>query len=123
MALHGRPFPIKNAVDTGVAQRPVLSQLMLTKYAVQPRPQPLDGSTTLTVEGMSPKFNGNGLQSLERMRQQQQLAFGIQARTLNAASIPSGAYLDTPVPRIDVHVCRHPDRLLDRLVDHGKREH
>src|SRR5262249_9533234 len=67
ISLHGRPLGCNNAVDASVPECAVLSDLMATQYTIQFCAQPLYAMTTLVVEKMSPKLNGDTMQCFKCM--------------------------------------------------------
>src|ERR1700761_8813153 len=78
MRLHGRPFRGNDAVHDGVAQRAVGADLMVAQNAVLLGAQTLDAAPALMVEEMRAEFDRDAIELFERMRQQQQLALGVE---------------------------------------------
>ena len=63
------PLAIDDAVDAGVAQRPVAPDLVLSQHPVKPCAEALDARATLAVENVRAEIDRDALQRLERMRQ------------------------------------------------------
>jgi len=93
ISLHGRPLGCNNAVDASIPECAVLSYLMATQYTVQFCAQPLYAMTTLVVEKMSPKFNGDTVQCFKCMLEKQKFALCVDLGSLDAFPIPSSANL------------------------------
>ena len=94
-----RPFAVDDAEYDGVALRAVGQQLVVAQHAVLLGAEPLDRDPRSVIEPVRPKFHRDAAQHLERMRQQQQLAFGVDRRALRALRIPGVPDLEPPVGR------------------------
>src|SRR5688572_61821 len=94
---HRGPLRSDDAVDARVAQRAVRRATMVAQDAIELRAQALDGAPALLVEEMSPELHRDALELLERVSQQQQLAFGVQRRALYALAVPRRADLHASV--------------------------
>src|SRR5262249_77039 len=88
IGLHCGPLAPDDAVDIGVAQRAVRGDLMVAQDAIEFRSQAFDRSSALMIEGVSPEFDGDAVERLECVREQHQLALGIQRRALDAPAVP-----------------------------------
>src|SRR5665647_1961338 len=96
MRLHRRPFAGDDAVDHGVAQRPVGRDLMAAQDAVLLGAQPLDAAPALMIEEMGAEFDRDAVEFFERVAEQQQFALGIEPAALHAPGVPGRADLDPP---------------------------
>src|SRR3546814_1961365 len=85
--------------------------------------QRLESVTALSVSELRTEVGRDAIELLERVRQQHELAFGVYRAELHTPAIPGGPDLDTPIGRVDIHVCRHAHRLAACLFDDGKRQH
>ena len=97
--------------------------MVATKHAVQLSPQTLNAGTALLVEEMGAEFNGNTLQLLKGMLQQQQLTFGIECRALHAPAVPGGANFHASVAIVNVHVSGQAHGFAGGILDHGEWQH
>src|SRR5690348_5766680 len=77
---HTRPFRGDDAVDAGVAQRSVRRQLMAAQDPIELGTEALDREPAGAVEVAGAEFDRDAVERLECVRQQQALAFGVQAR-------------------------------------------
>ena len=70
---------------------------------------------------MRAKLDRDARELLERVREEQDLALGVDRGALRALCIPSMPDLETSVRRIDVEITRAADDLAARGLAHDKR--
>src|SRR6266446_6816467 len=97
MRLHRRPFAGDDTVNHGVAQGPVWRDLMVAQNAIKLGAEPLDAAPALVVEKMRAELDRDAIELFERMREQQQLALGVESAALHALGKPGRPDLDAPV--------------------------
>ena len=68
------------------------------------------------VEPMGAELDGDAAQRFERVRQQQQLAFGVEPGALHAPRVPGVSDLEAAVPGVDIEVARRPDDVAAGVV-------
>jgi len=121
------PFAGNDAVDTGVAQcasrQRVGVDLVVAQHTVEFGAQPLDGAAAWLVEKMRAEFDGDAVEPLKGMAQQQALGLGVEGRALHTLAVPGRADFDAAVGGVDVHVGGHADRPARGRIDHGKWAH
>src|SRR5262249_3521587 len=118
-----RPFAGDDAVDAGIAQRAVLGALVAAQDAVEFGSQPLDAAPARVIEEVRAEFDGDAIEPLESMREQQELALRVDFGALGALAIPSRADLDALVDGIDIEKGRHADGRSGNEVDDGEGQH
>src|SRR6202521_2527924 len=101
VSLHRRPLAIEDAVDAGIADRAIAIKPVLPEHAVESGAQSLDRATAMLVHETRAKFNRDARQPFERVRQQEELTFGVQRRALHALSVPRRADLHASIGRVD----------------------
>src|SRR6266508_6355554 len=106
MPLHRRPRRLDYAEHDGVAIRAVGQELMVAQHAVLLRADPRDRLARAVVEPVRAKLDRDAAKHLERVREQQQLALGIDARALSALRVPGVADLEPAVRGVDVEIAR-----------------
>lgn len=79
MRSHGRPLAGDDAVDARIAKRAVRREPMVAKYAVKLRAKPFDGTAALMIEEVRAELDGHTAERIERVMQQHEFAFGVQA--------------------------------------------
>jgi hypothetical protein len=84
---------------------------VVAQNAIQFGAQALNGASALLVEKMGSKFDGNALEVLKSMCQQKSFALSVKAGPLHIGSVPCGAYFQSLVGRVNVHVSGHAHRL------------
>ena len=94
-------------------------RLVTAQHAVLLGAEACDRRAALLVHPVRPELDGDAVQRLERVRQQQALGFGVQRGPLHALRVPRRPDLETPVRGVDVHERRHADCLVARRLDHG----
>src|SRR5262245_57092515 len=104
MRLHRRPFAGDDAVDAGVAQRAVATDMMVAQDAVELGAEALDGPAALHIEIVRAEFDRDAAQRLEGVVEQQQLALTIERGALQAAGIPCRADLEPAACRIGMKI-------------------
>jgi len=85
------------------------------------RPQPRNSRSRLTVHEVGPELDGDSLQRVERMREQEQLGFGVDCGALHAFCIPGVADFKPPMRRFNIHITRAADYVTRRRVDDRER--
>src|SRR5262245_41518911 len=123
VGLHGGPLARDDAVDVSVAQCSVRGDLVVSQDAVELCAKALNSPAALMVEGVRAEFDRDAVERLECMRQQEELALGVESRALDALAVPGRADLDPPIDRIDVHIGSHSNRATDWVVDDRERQH
>src|SRR5882762_10586839 len=119
---HGGPFAGDDAVDTGIAEGPVGSELVTAQDTVEFGAQALDAAAALVIQEVGTKLHGDAPQVFEGVGQQEKLALRIDSGALGAFTIPGGADLDAAVGDVDVHVRGHAEGTAVR-VEHRERQH
>src|SRR5258708_34476011 len=89
VCLPRRPFAGDDAVDHGVAQRTVRRDHVTTQDAAELCAEPLDATPALVVEKMRADLDREAIELFERLRQQHQLALGIDGAAPNALAMPA----------------------------------
>src|SRR5206468_1553937 len=87
------------------------------------RAQRLDGPLRAEVEVVGPQADDLAAQGVERMAEEQQLAGGVDVRTLAALAVPGVPDLDAIDRRLDIVVAGRPDDRPARHVAHDPGEH
>ena len=77
----------------------------------------------LVVEEVRSKLNGDAVQLLKGMGQQQALGLGVERAALHAFAVPGRTNFYAPVGGVDVHVSGHAHCSAGCRVQHGKRAH
>src|SRR5690348_12770760 len=95
--LHRRPLAVEDAENDGVAAAAVGHQLVIAQDAVLLRTEALDRRTRGMIEPVRAEFDGDAAQRLERVREQEPLAFGVDRGALRALRIPGVADLDAAI--------------------------
>ena len=121
MPPHRRPFAVDDAEHDGVALGAVGHQLVVAQHAVLLGAEAFDRDTRRVVEPVGAEFDRDAAQHFERVRQKQQLAFGVDRRALHALGIPGMPDLEAPARRVDVEIAGAPDDVSGRVLAHGKR--
>src|SRR5437867_8674672 len=97
MPLHRRPFAVDDAEYDGVALRAVGHELMVAQDGVLLGAQPRDRLAGRMVEPVRAKLNRDTCELFECVREQHQLAFGVDRGALRAPGLPGVAELEAPV--------------------------
>ena len=88
----GWPLARDDAVDAsiskGLRRQWMQVDLVVAQDAIQPSTQSLDRPHALMVESMGSEFDGNTIERLECIREQQALAIGIHQGALDTLSKP-----------------------------------
>ncbi len=111
MALHIGPFGENDAVEVGVAHRPVPAGLVVTDHAILLRTQCLDRPLRLEIEIVRAQPHHLAAERLEGVFEQDELASGIHVASLSALRIPGVADLHS----IDIG----DDIVIPRAADDG----
>src|SRR5437867_5045973 len=72
------------------------------------------------IEPVRAKLDRDALELLERVREQQELALGVDRGALRAGRIPRVPYLQPPIGRVHVEVARATDDIAGSAVAHGE---
>jgi hypothetical protein len=76
--------------------------------------QALDRLARAEIEEARAEFDRDAAERFERVREQQQLAFGIDRRALHTFCVPRVADLETPIRGVDVEIARRSDDIARR---------
>src|SRR5256885_8979792 len=86
--LYVAPFGGKDAEDHRIAGRAVTARLMMTENTVLLRSERRDRALRCDVEAVGAEPDDGAAESLESMRQEQQLARRVHVRSLPARRVP-----------------------------------
>ena len=121
MAAHCRPFVVDDGEHHGVARRTVGVALVVAQHAILFCAQPRDGGARGMVEPTGFETDANAAHRLERMPQQQQLGFSIQAAALHAPLVPGVADVQARHACIQCVVAGTAHYLARRVLDHERQ--
>lgn len=88
MGFHRGPFTGDDAVNTGIPDGPIWSDLIAAQDAIQLCTQTLNASAALVIKEMRAQLNANAIHLVKGMSKQHELAFRIQCCALHAFAIP-----------------------------------
>ena len=96
---------------------------MGAENAVEFGAKALDSTAALVVHEVSAELDGDAVEILEGVAEEEQLGLGIEAGTLDALRIPGRADLDAAVGGVDIHISGHADGLTAVRIDDGEGQH
>src|SRR5207237_8450305 len=95
--------------------------LMVAQHAVLLGAEPLDRGARGMIEPVGAKLDRDALQLLERMREEHELALGVDRAALDALGIPGMPDFQTAIGSVDVVVPGAADDLARRFLSYDNR--
>jgi hypothetical protein len=117
------PLRGDDRVDDSVAEAAVGHPLMAAQDAVLLGAQALDRRPGLPVVPVGAELDGDAVQGVEGVPEQQQFRLGVGAAALGRPGVPGRTDLHPPVRGVHVHVGGHPDHLSGVGPAGGERQH
>src|SRR5215470_28886 len=109
-----RPFALDDAEHDRVAIAAIGRYLVIAQDRVLLRAQPQDRLAGRVIEPVRAELHRDAFELFERVREEQQLALGVEGAALHALRVPRVADLESPIRAIDVKVARASDDLSGR---------
>src|SRR5439155_6957887 len=123
MAADVGPFAGDDAVHHQIPRRAVLAHTEVADDAVLAGAERFDRPLRAEIERVGPQTDDLAAEGVERMREQQQLAGGVDVRSLPALRVPCIADLHAIEAGDDVVIARRADDGAALEIAHDPRQH
>jgi hypothetical protein len=118
-----RPLIDDDAISTRVADGTIGQNLVVPQYSIQLSAQAFNCLPAGVVEEVRTQFHADAVQGFKGMRQQKQLALGVERRSLHALAVPGAANLNPTVGLVDIPVTRHAYNFGRPGISNGEGKH